>query len=93
VKRVAVVIPALNEAGAVGPVVAGALAHAATWVIVVDNGSADATAEVAAAAGALVLSEPRRGYGYACACGFARALELGADIIVTMDGDGSALGD
>jgi glycosyltransferase involved in cell wall biosynthesis len=36
------------------------------------------------------VAEPRRGYGYACAAGSARALELGADLLVYMDGDGSA---
>jgi glycosyltransferase involved in cell wall biosynthesis len=91
VSGVAVVIPALNEAASVGQVAARALASGATWVIVVDNGSTDATAAAAEGGGALVVAEPRRGYGYACAAGFARALALEAEIIVTMDGDGSAV--
>ncbi len=56
-----------------------------------DNGSADGTAGAARAAGAVVVAEPRRGYGYACAAGAARALDLGAATLVFMDGDGSAL--
>jgi hypothetical protein len=56
-------------------------------VIVVDNGSDDATAAVARAAGAEVVSEPRRGYGWACLAGV-RAAPAGC-VIVQMDADGS----
>lgn len=89
--RVAVIIPALNEAGAIGRVVAETLTEGVDWVIVVDNGSTDATATVARAAGAQVVDEPRRGYGYACAAGSTAAIALGADVLAYMDGDGSAL--
>ena len=51
----------------------------------VDNGSADATAERARAAGARVVSEPRRGYGRACLAGVLAA--DGSDVIVLLDGD------
>jgi glycosyltransferase involved in cell wall biosynthesis len=54
-------------------------------VIVVDNASTDTTSLEAAKAGAKVISEPRRGYGYACAAGVAAAMD--ADVIVFMDGD------
>jgi len=54
-------------------------------VIVVDNASTDTTAHEAAKAGAKVISEPRRGYGYACAAGVAAAGET--DIFVFLDGD------
>jgi rSAM/selenodomain-associated transferase 1 len=90
---VAVVIPALNEEGAIAPLVRAVRGHPAlaalplSRVIVVDNGSTDRTAEVARAAGAEVVSEPRRGYGWACLAGV-RAAE-GADIVLLMDGDGS----
>jgi hypothetical protein len=57
-------------------------------VLVVDNGSRDATAAAARAGGAEVVSEPRRGYGQACLTGLA-ALGADADVIVFMDADGS----
>jgi glycosyltransferase involved in cell wall biosynthesis len=55
-------------------------------VIVVDGGSRDGTREAAAAAGARVVVEPRRGYGRACAAG---AAATDAEILVFLDGDGS----
>ncbi len=88
---VAVIIPALDEGQTIGVLVAETQRQAVTWVVVADNGSTDGTAETARAAGADVVSEPRRGYGYACAAGAARALALGAATLVFMDGDGSAL--
>lgn len=56
------------------------------WVIVADNGSTDDTARAAREQGAQVVSEPRRGYGYACLAGIAN-LPAGAEIVVFMDGD------
>ncbi len=88
--KVAVIIPALNEAEIIGSVVHSVLERAPMSVIVVDNGSTDGTAEVAGQAGALVVSESRRGYGYACAAGSRAALDIGVDILVYMDGDGSS---
>lgn len=87
----AVIIPALNEAGNIGALVRETLTQPVDWVIVVDNGSEDETAVKAAEAGAIVVSEPRRGYGYACAAGTAVALTQGADILAYMDGDYSSL--
>ncbi len=89
--KTAVIIPALNEAGNIAPLVAQTLAQPIDWVIVVDNGSTDETAVLAAKAGAIVVDEPRRGYGYACAAGTAVALQHHADILVYMDGDFSSL--
>ncbi|MBI3750185.1 MAG: glycosyltransferase family 2 protein [Chloroflexi bacterium] len=81
------VIPAHDEAPRIGPVVAGALR--AVPVVVVDDGSTDATAEVAAAAGATVLTQrPNQGKGAALRAGFRHALAAGADAVVTLDGDG-----
>jgi glycosyltransferase involved in cell wall biosynthesis len=87
--NIAVVIPALNEAGNIRPLVTEVLASMPVEVIVVDNGSTDATAEGARAAGAQVVYEPRRGYGYACAAGVAAAQDV--DVLVFMDGDYSFL--
>lgn len=88
--NVFVVIPALNEGETIGRIARETLPHV-TQLIVVDNGSTDNTAAAAREAGANVINEPRRGYGYACAAGSAAALEAGADVIVYMDGDGSSL--
>lgn len=89
--KTAVIIPALNEAGHIGPLVQEALAQPVAWVIVVDNGSTDETAVVARDAGAIVVYEPRRGYGYACAAGTAVALARQADVLIYMDGDYSSV--
>jgi glycosyltransferase involved in cell wall biosynthesis len=86
--RVAVIIPALNEEEAVVHVIADVPRDLVHQVIVVDNGSTDRTGEVAQAAGARVVREERRGYGYACAAGVAAAAD-GFDVLVFMDGDGS----
>jgi glycosyltransferase involved in cell wall biosynthesis len=83
---VCAVIPALDEEAAIGAVVAGALGFT-DEVIVVDNGSRDATGARAVAAGARVVREPQRGYGRACLTG-ARAAPAGA-VLVFSDGDGS----
>jgi glycosyltransferase involved in cell wall biosynthesis len=92
---IAVVIPALNEEATIGDQVAEVFAVAGRpelparieTVIVVDNGSDDRTAERAAAAGAAVVSEPRRGYGRACYTGILNAGDV--DLVVLMDGDRS----
>jgi glycosyltransferase involved in cell wall biosynthesis len=88
-ETVAIVIPALNEEAALQQLLAEIPQNVAQWIIVSDNGSTDATAEVASQAGAIVASEPTRGYGRACLKGFKTAYSLGADIVVFMDGDGS----
>jgi len=63
------VIPALDEELALPQVLAEVPAGGVDVLVVVDNGSRDRTAEVARAAGAWVVSEPRRGYGRACLSG------------------------
>ena len=86
--RVSVVIPCLNEAEAIGNVVAEVLAEGVDQVIVVDNGSTDDTAGAARAAGATVVAQPERGYGRACAAGLA-AVDPSSEIVCFLDGDGS----
>lgn len=88
-EKVALVIPALNEEAALHRLLAELPPNCAQWVIVVDNGSTDATAAVAQRSGAIVASEPLRGYGRACWKGFKTACGLGAAIVMLMDGDGS----
>ena len=88
-EKVAIVIPALNEEEAIRQLLAEMPRDFAQWIIVVDNGSTDATASVARHEGAVVASEPTRGYGRACLKGFSTARSLGAEIVIFMDGDGS----
>ena len=84
----AVIIPCLDEEAPIFGVVRDVLAEGVGEVIVVDNGSTDRTAERAAAAGARVVREPRRGYGRACTAGLA-AVPPGTEIVCVLDGDGS----
>jgi glycosyltransferase involved in cell wall biosynthesis len=86
--RTAVIIPTLNEVESIAIVIGEVLSHGNATVFVVDNASTDGTAEVARNAGAIVVNEPRRGYGYACAAGVAAAGEE-FDVVAFMDGDGS----
>jgi glycosyltransferase involved in cell wall biosynthesis len=88
-EKVAIIIPALNEEAALRHLLAELPQNFAQWIIVVDNGSTDGTAAVAQQAGAIVASEPVRGYGRACLSGFKRACSLGAEMVIFMDGDGS----
>jgi len=87
--NVTVIIPALNEAGNIRELVTEVYATLRAEVVVVDNGSTDATAQEAQAAGATVVTEMRRGYGYACAAGVAGARH--ADALIFLDGDYSFL--
>jgi glycosyltransferase involved in cell wall biosynthesis len=85
--RIVALIPAHNEAPRVAAVVTAALRHLP--VLVVDDGSGDGTAEVAAAAGAQVIGQtPNRGKGAALRAGFRVALDGGAEAVITLDADG-----
>ncbi len=83
--RVCVVMPALDEADALPTALADRPPD--TRVVVVDNGSTDATAAVARSLGAEVVSEPRRGFGAACRAGL--LVSEPGDIVVFMDADGT----
>ena len=91
--RIAVVIPAYNEAAAIAAVVASVPAYV-DHVIVVDDASTDATAargrEAGDARGAteVLVHDVNRGVGGAIVTGYRRALELGADAVAVMAGDG-----
>jgi glycosyltransferase involved in cell wall biosynthesis len=86
--KIIAVIPCLNEEQFIGDVVAKALKHV-DKVIVADDGSTDGTADVARGAGAVVISHKKRlGAGAATRTGFEAAIKMGADIVVTLDGDG-----
>lgn len=87
--RVLVVIPAFNEARAIGRVIRDIPPGAAEEVVVVNNASTDETARHARAAGATVLREDRKGYGWACLRGIDYARARKPDIIVFLDGDHS----
>ena len=91
--KVVVVVPAHNCGGTIGGVVRGLNESLpGSTVVVVDDGSTDDTAEVAASAGANVLSHPRnRGKGAAIRSGLAEAFRAGAEVILTVDGDGQHL--
>jgi glycosyltransferase involved in cell wall biosynthesis len=87
--RVDVIIPALDESRSIADVVKSIPRPPVRTVLVVDNGSRDQTAEAARAAGAIVISEARRGYGSACLAGLSELRPLETDIVVFLDGDGS----
>lgn len=88
VMKCAIVLPARNEAGCIGGLVAALVSQGAS-AIVVDNGSTDDTATVARNAGAVVVTERTAGYGRACRTGLAAALAGDFDVIGFMDADGS----
>jgi glycosyltransferase involved in cell wall biosynthesis len=79
-----VVLPVLDEAEALPGVLAAM--PAGYRPVVVDNGSADGSAEIAAGLGAKVVAEPRRGFGAAC---YAGLLAADAEVVCFMDCDGS----
>ena len=91
--RVSVIIPAHNEARAIGLVLTEIPPGLAQEVVVVDNNSTDDTGAVARAHGATVVREPRPGYGHACLAGmahvFSRPESEQPDIVVFLDGDHS----
>jgi len=81
---ISVVIPCHNEADGIAEVIAS-VPKPVFEIIVVDNNSTDASAQIAARSGARIVKESRKGYGFALRAGFAAAK---GDVIVTIDGDG-----
>lgn len=84
---IVVIIPAFNEARAIGHVVADIPDPLVDEIVVVDNASSDETEPNARQAGATVLREDRKGYGWACLRGIDFARRRGADVVVFLDGD------
>jgi glycosyltransferase involved in cell wall biosynthesis len=86
--KIKVIIPAYNEERAIGHVIKD-IPSSVSEVIVISNNSTDNTIQVAKNAGATVLSENRKGYGYACLKGleYIAQLETKPDIVVFLDGD------
>jgi glycosyltransferase involved in cell wall biosynthesis len=80
------ILPALNEAESIGQVIQAIPGDLEAEILVVDGGSQDETVSIARAAGARVIVEPRRGYGWACAAG-AEAAQ--GELLVFMDADGA----
>ena len=83
-----VIIPAVNEGDSIAKVVEE-IPSSVSEIIVVNNGSTDDTVENAEKAGATVLTENKKGYGYACLKGmeYINAQSKKPDIIVFIDGD------
>jgi glycosyltransferase involved in cell wall biosynthesis len=86
--RLAAILPVIDEAAAIGTVLAAMPPGSVDDVFVVDGGSRDTTVAIARAHGASVIEVPERGYGRACAAGAAAAIAAGAGILVFLDGDG-----
>jgi hypothetical protein len=87
--RTLVVIPALNEADCIASVITQALARGATDVVVVDDGSTDDTAAIAAVSGAKVLHAPLwQGAWGAIQTGIRYGVRHGYSAVITMDADG-----
>lgn len=87
--RLLVVIPALNEAACIGDVIAELRAQDSTDVVVIDDGSTDATAAIARSHGAVVLKPPLwQGAWGAIQTGIRYAVRNGYSGVVTMDADG-----
>ena len=87
-RNVKVIIPAFNEEEAIANVI-NEIPDSVSEIIVVDNNSTDQTSIVASKAGATVLKETRKGYGYACLKGldYIANLNESIDIVVFLDGD------
>lgn len=85
--RLAIIIPALNEARTIGAVITGISLYGRP--LVVDDGSTDSTSAVATSTGAVVVRHDiNKGYDSALNTGFAYAAALGCEFAVTIDADG-----
>jgi glycosyltransferase involved in cell wall biosynthesis len=85
-RRVSLIIPALNEEKSIASVLNSVPKHLVGEIIVVDNGSTDETAKVAQLCGAKIISQPERGYGAACLRGISEVAS-DCEIIAFVDAD------
>ena len=85
--NIAVIIPAYNEEKSIGKVIDAIPKNLVQTIIVVNNNSTDETVNVANSAGAIVLTENRKGYGWACLKGMDYLKNQSPDIVVFLDGD------
>lgn len=85
--QIAVIIPAFNEEKSIGKVVNAIPKDIVQIIIVVNNNSTDDTVNAANTAGAIVLTEKRKGYGWACLAGMDYLKNQSPEIIVFLDGD------
>ncbi len=86
-KKIAVIIPALNEEKTLPLVLKDIPKGLIDEVVVVDNGSSDETPAIAREWGATVLFEPKRGYGYPCLRGIEHLKGINPDIVAFLDGN------
>lgn len=85
--KIVVIIPAFNEERSIAKVIDDIPNEIVSHVIVGNNASTDNTKQVAMAAGAIVVDEPRKGYGWACLAAIEKSKEFNPEIIVFLDGD------
>ena len=85
--QIAVIIPAFNEEKSIGKVINAIPKDLVQTIIVVNNNSTDDTVNAANSAGAIVLTENRKGYGWACLKGMDYLKNQSPDIVVFLDGD------
>jgi glycosyltransferase involved in cell wall biosynthesis len=86
-KKITVIIPALNEESTLPLVLNDISRELVDEIVVVDNGSKDRTVEIAREAGATVLHETKKGYGYPCLTGIEHIKTNNADVVVFVDGN------
>ncbi len=86
---ISIIIPAHNEAKAIGKVIADIPKELADEIVVISNASSDGTAAKAKQAGATVLNEPKKGYGHACLTGidYLKNRKVQPNVIVFLDAD------
>ncbi len=89
--KISILIPVFNEAQSIQQVIQHIPSQNVTHIIICNNNSTDDTANLARNAGAIVVDEPRKGYGYACLKGMEYLINLPVaeqpDIVAFLDGD------